>query len=513
MSKVVVFIWFLMKVISVNGEKNYNECKSLFDKGRYQDCISCIDELFRNKSYKSKDEAIQLRASSYEKLGRPLLALQDIEIIERASHSILLQKAKLLIMVGRFEAVLNMLSDSKDHDSKAVYENASNVKKLYTQLEKTSPDSSEKIIEISNMILQACSKDVKVLKIKADALSRKQAYKDAIKTLKEAHEISPGDSDILLKLGSAFLSEGDSERGMQMINSCVSVDEENRACLALRKRVKSLKTEIYNAKDKLIRPSIIELENILNSLETDSFKSEPYYSPLFPNILQAFKPLVESELCPKYCKTKDIAKAKRTCHIDKLPKSKESVEIALEYANALVETGYVEEAQTIANQNIAPFTNDRKIAESYKKLTTEIQKAKQVDYYKILSLPRDATKQQISRAYKKLAQRWHPDKHPKNREEAEKKMRDINTAFSVLSDDKKRREFDMGIDPENPEKPNPFQQHYANYGAGGHAGFNSHGFGGGFEGFEDILRHFNQQQHHRQKGRGSRSGFEYKFDL
>ena len=40
------------------------------------------------------------------------------------------------------------------------------------------------------------------------------------------------------------------------------------------------------------------------------------------------------------------------------------------------------------------------------------------DYYAVLGVPRDADEQQIKRAYRKLAVRWHPDKNPDNREQA-----------------------------------------------------------------------------------------------
>ena len=66
------------------------------------------------------------------------------------------------------------------------------------------------------------------------------------------------------------------------------------------------------------------------------------------------------------------------------------------------------------------------------------------DYYEILGVKKDATEQEIKKAYRKLAVRWHPDKNPDNKEEAEERFKEISEAYSVLSDPKKRQEYDYG---------------------------------------------------------------------
>lgn len=63
------------------------------------------------------------------------------------------------------------------------------------------------------------------------------------------------------------------------------------------------------------------------------------------------------------------------------------------------------------------------------------------DYYKILGVSRDADESTIKKAFRKLAKQYHPDTNNGNAE-AEKKFREINEAYSVLSDEKKRKEYD-----------------------------------------------------------------------
>lgn len=94
------------------------------------------------------------------------------------------------------------------------------------------------------------------------------------------------------------------------------------------------------------------------------------------------------------------------------------------------------------------------------------------DYYEILSIPRNATSDDIKKAYRKLALKYHPDRNPGNKE-AEEKFKEISEAYEVLSDAQKRQAYDQ-------------------FGhAGAQAGFGRGGFGGGapegFGGFEDLF--------------------------
>jgi len=94
------------------------------------------------------------------------------------------------------------------------------------------------------------------------------------------------------------------------------------------------------------------------------------------------------------------------------------------------------------------------------------------DYYGILGVARDATPEEIKRAYRKLAVQYHPDKNPGNNEAAEK-FKEIGAAYEVLSDPQKRQMVDLGGDPLAP---------------GGGAGPTPQGFG--FGGLGDIMDAF-----------------------
>lgn len=64
------------------------------------------------------------------------------------------------------------------------------------------------------------------------------------------------------------------------------------------------------------------------------------------------------------------------------------------------------------------------------------------DYYEILGVPRNATPEEIKKAYRRLALKYHPDRNPHNRKEAEEKFREISEAYEVLMDPQKRALYD-----------------------------------------------------------------------
>lgn len=106
------------------------------------------------------------------------------------------------------------------------------------------------------------------------------------------------------------------------------------------------------------------------------------------------------------------------------------------------------------------------------------------DFYKTLGVSKNATQEEIQKAYLKLARKYHPDLNPNDPDGAKKKFQELQTAFETLKDPEKRRQYDQ-FGPEYERfagAGNPF-------GAGGNpfGGFSS---GGASFSFDDILNAF-----------------------
>ena len=96
------------------------------------------------------------------------------------------------------------------------------------------------------------------------------------------------------------------------------------------------------------------------------------------------------------------------------------------------------------------------------------------DYYEVLGVEKSASAEEIKKAYRKKAMKYHPDRNPGDKE-AEEKFKECGEAYEVLSDETKRQRYDQygfaGVDP--------------NFGAGGSGPYGAGGFGG-FGDFSDL---------------------------
>lgn len=117
------------------------------------------------------------------------------------------------------------------------------------------------------------------------------------------------------------------------------------------------------------------------------------------------------------------------------------------------------------------------------------------DYYEILDVEKNATTDEIKRAYRKLAKKYHPDLNPNN-EEAEQKFKEATAAYEILADEEKRSRYDRfghaGVDPQ--------------------AG--SQGYGGFGDIFDDIFDIFGGGfSSGRSRKAGPRRGADLRYDL
>ena len=132
-----------------------------------------------------------------------------------------------------------------------------------------------------------------------------------------------------------------------------------------------------------------------------------------------------------------------------------------------------------------------------------MSKAHQRDYYEILGVTKTASAEEIKSAYRKAALKWHPDRNPENKSEAEHKFRECSEAYSILSDAQKRQIYDT-------------YGHEGLAGIGGQPDFNGtvfqdfHDIFGEFFGFEDL---FGAGGGRRRGGRRVQRGSDLRYDM
>ncbi|MBW6451530.1 MAG: molecular chaperone DnaJ [DPANN group archaeon] len=136
------------------------------------------------------------------------------------------------------------------------------------------------------------------------------------------------------------------------------------------------------------------------------------------------------------------------------------------------------------------------------------------NYYDVLGVGKDATADEIKKAYRHLARKWHPDVNPDNQKAAEEKFKEVNSAFQTLGNPQKKAQYDQ------------FGHSAFTQGAGGSSGGSGFGrngggfgsfddlFSGGFNDVFDIFSMFGGGGRQRGRGKsGPQEGADLKYDL
>ena len=202
------------------------------------------------------------------------------------------------------------------------------------------------------------------------------------------------------------------------------------------KTIKDKATSVF--KDKKYEEAIEEYTKLLD-FDPDNKK--------FTSIIYANR-----SLCFK--KLNKITEALKDCN--------SSVKLNPNYIGGYLKRGKVYEELKMYDDARNDYSTAKKLdpsnqdAINYLNYLKNIEKqVKKRDYYQILGVDRNADERTIKKAYHKMALKYHPDRNSESEETkkmAEKKFIDVNDAYNVLSDPKKKSMYDQGIDPLNPEE-------------------------------------------------------------
>jgi DnaJ family protein C protein 7 len=150
-------------------------------------------------------------------------------------------------------------------------------------------------------------------------------------------------------------------------------------------------------------------------------------------------------------------------------------------------------------EKLTKMDRNQEYRQLLKQAKLELKKSKRKDYYKILNVAKDATEEEIKKAYRKEALKHHPDRHAEaddaTKAEEEVKFKEVGEAYSILSDKQKKHRYDTGQDLEEGMSmgdfdPNViFQSFFGggggnsfHFSSGGGRGGGGHGHGGGGHG-------------------------------
>ncbi|PNJ78399.1 DNAJC3 isoform 2 [Pongo abelii] len=321
-----------------------------------------------------------------------------------------------------------------------------------------------------------CVWDAELRELRAECFIKEGEPRKAISDLKAASKLKNDNTEAFYKISTLYYQLGDHELSLSEVRECLKLDQDHKRCFAHYKQVKKLNKLIESA-EGLIR----------DGRYTDATSKYESVMKTEPNIAE-YTIRSKERICHCFSKDEKPVEAIRVCS-EVLQMEPDNVNALKDRAEAyLIEEMYdeaIQDYETAQEHN----ENDQQIREGLEKAQRLLKQSQKRDYYKILGVKRNAKKQEIIKAYRKLALQWHPDnfQNEEEKKKAEKKFIDIAAAKEVLSDPEMRKKFDDGEDPLDAESQqggggNPFHRSWNSW-----QGFNPFSSGGPFR----FKFHFN----------------------
>uniref|UniRef100_A0A8D2EX65 DnaJ homolog subfamily C member 3 n=1 Tax=Theropithecus gelada TaxID=9565 RepID=A0A8D2EX65_THEGE len=321
-----------------------------------------------------------------------------------------------------------------------------------------------------------CVWDAELRELRAECFIKEGEPRKAISDLKAASKLKNDNTEAFYKISTLYYQLGDHELSLSEVRECLKLDQDHKRCFAHYKQVKKLNKLIESA-EELIR----------DGRYTDATSKYESVMKTEPSIAE-YTIRSKERICHCFSKDEKPVEAIRVCS-EVLQMEPDNVNALKDRAEAyLIEEMYdeaIQDYETAQEHN----ENDQQIREGLEKAQRLLKQSQKRDYYKILGVKRNAKKQEIIKAYRKLALQWHPDnfQNEEEKKKAEKKFIDIAAAKEVLSDPEMRKKFDDGEDPLDAESQqggggNPFHRSWNSW-----QGFNPFSSGGPFR----FKFHFN----------------------
>ncbi|KAJ1545723.1 DnaJ sub C member 3, partial [Nowakowskiella sp. JEL0078] len=390
------------------------------------------------------------RALLYITIGKTQNAITDLSKtldLNSALDPALLQRGKLYAKECQLNLALSDLNSyiqrKNDEEARQLVDEIDEVAKITESL--TSDDCS---IESLSKILNICTLSVNY------RLQRARCFE----TVHDDIEMSIGDyrrasklnlsPDLLYTISNLHLKLGEPSETINTVKECLKLDPEHSLCKKLFRKTKKLEKEFVKLEEAVANAKFATALKVLGIKDGKMVKDEG-------GLLQEVEEIKSKKLLGKMLST--------TCRIFGELKKKEAIfwcSKSLEIDSDNVDSLYYRaEAKLDAeeyDEAIRDFQKAHDLDQQNQRVIAGFQRAQRLqkqagarDYYKVLEVPRSASKRDIKKSYRKLAQQWHPDKYSGDldKEAVIKKMSEINEAYGILSDDELRQRFDNGDDP------------------------------------------------------------------
>lgn len=468
----VSFVCFARNSIYVDGydpelESHLELGGQLLSQGHYDDALSHYHAAVDADPYNYL--TYFKRATVYMAIGRVTSALKDLtKVIELRPDfiSARLQRGTLLFKQGKldeahidFEGVLRLdpLNPDAQHTYAVIEPMKREIRMVYGMV---ADHNYPAAIDTLTRLLQELPWDIKLRELRSRCFEAVGDLIGSISDLRVVVKSGTENQERYLKLSELYYEMGETDESLNAIRECLRFDPDHKACFAHYKNVKKIAAHL-----KAIQDFINERQ--YGECAERARKVMPLENKTARIMLH-----IRSKLC--FCLNKDNqpAEAIKAC-TEALNIGPNDYDMLCERADAHLANENYSEAVQDFQKAININENMMRAHEGLKKAQKLHKLSKKRDYYKILGVKKTAGKREILKAYRKMAQKWHPDNFQGDEKaSAEKKFIDIAAAKEVLTDPEKRQKYDNGEDPLDPETQagqnfNPFGPGFHPFGHGG----------------------------------------------
>ncbi len=358
-----------------------------------------------------------------------------------------------------------------------------------------------------------------IFDLRIKALLALKDHQQAIDVARSKARIETDSSETNLLIGKLYLTIGNVATGRKFVLECAKLNPENRACMALRGALKNFDRVLEEAEKKmLLKEAVDALSELKEAIDGGAAADAPYYDANFPLLFEGFRLPVLKMLCLKQGRRKALQEATEACAAAQKLDSPGSAAFYSQVRGELfLAHGKFDEAIASLRQALQGDPRSSSLRELLQKAENAKREKMRTKYYDDLGVAKDASAEEIKKAYNKLVRKFHPDKErdETRKEAAKERMQQINNAYDVLSDKKKRQQYDAGFDPNDPNAAaaggahHPFhftqqqQQHHHH-----HHQQRGNPFGGAHFNMDDLFSQFAEarqraggQQKNRQRQR------------
>ncbi|KAG9231432.1 hypothetical protein BJ875DRAFT_382963 [Amylocarpus encephaloides] len=421
------------------------------------------------------------RGATYLSLGRLAQATRDFDqvlTIKPDFEGALKQRARIRAKTGEWDlAAKDFSAHGNSAEELSGLEEAKGATSLAFAAEKAG--NWEECVSQAGVGIMTASKMLALRKTRANCRFQRGEVQEGMGDLKHILQMQPGDTEPHIRIAAiSYYALADAERGMDQLRKCLHGDPDSKSCKKLYRRQKNLEKAFaqvnknfernqYASSLKVLLPHgedtglVQDIKDDVKDLREDGTIPQNAPNQLVGRVVEM--------VCEAYYEMKN-KKATQWCD-EALTYYEHSLHGLMSQAQRHMEADNFEAAISTLNTAKEHHPSAQQLNQLLQNAQVEFKRSKTKDYYKVLSVPRDADELQIKGAYRRMVKLHHPDKaHTQGipKEDAEKKMAQINEAYEVLSDPELKARFDQGDDPNDHEqqRQNPFQG--SPFGGGGH---------------------------------------------